>query len=792
MKHFIRTSFPTILIALLIVAGLLFGCNQKTEINTREEIKFNKNWRFLRGVEVDESKWRQVHLPHTPKIEPLVVNDQWQGVCWYKKTLTPSQLIKGKNHFLRFEGVMQEAEVWINGTLAKKHVGGYLPFVVELTDHIDYDSDNEIRVKVVNTDNSAIPPGKPLKDLDFNTYGGIYRNVHLISTGETYITDPVHAQKVNGGGVIIRYDSISKHVAHGFTKVHIKNTSSHAKELKALITFQDKDNKELSFLSDKLLIQPKSDKHIAVDFTIPNPHLWSPKNPNLYEVNVHVVEADNPKKTVDLVTVTTGIRKIELNENGFFLNGEKLFITGTNRHQEYPYVGYAISDNANYRDAFKIKEAGFDFVRLSHYPHSESFMKACDALGLMVMNCIAGWQYYEEGAFVQNAYQDIRDMIRRDRNHPSVVFWENSLNESGMTDEFMLKANQIVREELPYGDTYTAGWLDHPSYDLFIPARQHAKPPHYWNQYANNDRKILIAEYGDWEYYAQNAGFNQKEFKNLKSEERSSRQLRAYGEKRLLQQALNYQEAFNSNLKGINTIGHANWLMFDYNRGYADDLEASGISDIFRIPKFANYFYRSQKAPDADAFSKPMVYIASNWDKNASLEIKVYSNAEEVALYLNDRLISKQKPEVTYVSDALSFPPFIFELPSFVSGTLRAVAFVNGRQVDEHSRTTPKAAQKIKLKLDESGKPLVPGFDDIVFVYAKILDENNNLVADATNDISFLVENNQNAEIIGPHKINAEAGIATMLLRTNYAVSDIKISAYADNLLSDELVLFKK
>lgn len=757
--------------------------NENSIASARLVENFGKEWQFQRVENTLNDNWETAHIPHTTKIEPLVVNDQWQGKAVYKKTIDIDSL-NGKKWFLHFEGVMQEAKVFINNSLVKTHKGGYLPFTVDATDHLKENSSNIIKVEVLNIDDTTIPPGKILKDLDFNLYGGIYRNIHLIRTNKIYITDAVHADEVNSGGVLVHFDSITTQKASGIIKTHIINESETASDLQLGITFSDKNGKESKFTSSEKSVEAGGAISISEEINIEDPLLWSPKNPNLYEVQIDVFADGN---LVDSKSIKTGIREIELQGNVFLLNGENLFINGTNRHQEYPYVGYALSDEAQYRDAYKIKEAGFNFVRLSHYPHATAFVEACDELGLLVMNAIPGWQYYEEGEFVENAIQDIKDMARRDRNHPSIVFWENSLNESAMTEEFMIRANSILKAELPYENIFTAGWIDHTSYDLFIPARQHAKPPEYWNDYNKPNRPILIAEYGDWEYYAQNAGFNQKAFSDLKESERSSRQLRGAGEKGLLQQALNYQEAFNSNLRGEQTIGHANWLMFDYNRGYSDDLEASGISDIFRIPKFAYYFYKSQKAPYTHDFSDPMVFIASYWTENSTKNIKVFSNTEEVALYLNDELIERKAPERNEISDELLFPPFVFKLNEFTPGELKAIGYIDGNEVASHSVETPGKASKIELSVDFSGKELAANTPDLVFIYAKILDENGNLVPTADNPVKFTLEGS-NAELIGPENIT-EAGITTVLLRTESFSDALKISASSEGLEDDQLII---
>lgn len=775
MKYYILLAFSAL---------LLFSCGKDDKISGRTKVNFGSDWTFTKDS--TSLNWEKVTIPHTAQIEPLVVNNQWQGNCWYQKKFEVEKT-ENEKVFLYFEGVMHEAWVWINGKFVTHHQGGYLPFTVDATDLVEA-KNNTIIVKVNNEDNPQIPPGKTLKTLDFNYYGGIYRNVYLLKTNPVYITDAVHANQTNGGGILVHFDKISKEKASGIIKVHVKNETDEPKKIKLGITFSS-NNKKTEFTSKEVMIASKTDESIIQNIEISNPSLWGIEQPNLYEVQVNVISENS---TVDSQTIKTGIRKAELKADGFYLNDKKLFINGTNRHQEYPYIGYALSDEANYRDAVKIKNAGFDFVRLSHYPQTEAFLNACDEVGLLVMNCISGWQFVGDEKFIENSYQEIRDFSRRDRNHPSIIFWEVSLNESDIKEPYMKKANEILKAELPYANIYTAGWIDNPNYDIYIPARQHGKAPDYWNNYEKGNRKIFIAEYGDWEYYAQNAGFNQTAYSNLKEDERTSRQLRGFGEKRLLQQAFNYQEAFNSNLKGKHTIGQANWLMFDYNRGYADDIESSGISDIFRIPKFAHYFYLSQRSPsiklNENLVSGPMVYIANYWNEKSSLDVTVFSNCEEVALYLNDELIGKQKPAVSSFSHELPHPPFVFKITSFQKGTLRAEGFLDGKKVSEHVVKSSGKASKIQLSFDESTIKINPDFPDVIFVYANINDEFGTIVSEATNLIEFTIEG-ENAQLIGQNPVTAEAGIATILLRTENFKKPIKIKAKSANLKEATLEL---
>ena len=775
-----------IIFLLLIVLTFSFA---EVQAQSRTKVNFGFDWEFKRE-EKTTSNWEKITIPHTDKIEPLVVNNQFQGTSWYQKKFKVENL-NNKKVSVYFEGVMQEADVWINDQKVINHKGGYLPFTVDVTAFLKVKKDNIIKVKVNNEDNPEFLPGKPLKDLDFNYYGGIYRNVYLVTTDKLYITNAVQADKKASGGIYVNFNDVNKNKASGTIQVHLKNEFAVAKNISLQFILTNKEKGKLEFKSKVFVIQANSDKAITQNVVVENPKLWSISNPNLYNLEVQVISNN---KTIDRYSEKVGIRKSEIKADGYYLNDEKLYITGTNEHQEYPYLGYAISDEAQYRDAVKIKNAGFDFVRLSHYPHAEAFLNACDELGILVMNSLTGWQFFGNETFQKNAVKDIRDMARRDRNHPSIIFWEASLNETEMSESFMKEATKALKEELPFEHNYSASWIDNANYDLFIPARQHAKAPDYWTKYNKGNRKIFIAEYGDWEYYAQNAGFNQKEFSNLKEDERTSRQLRSNGEKRLLQQAYNFQEAANSNRKGAQTIGEANWLMFDYNRGYSNDIESSGISDIFRIPKFAYYFYQSQRDANSilnkELVSGPMVHIANYWTSNSPLNVTIYSNCEEVALYLNDVLIGKQKPSINQSSDELKHSPFDFKIEKFIAGTLRAEGFIKGKKVVSNEVKTPESAVKIALSYDVSSKPINPNFPDMVFVYAKITDENGTVIPDATNEVTFALSEG-NAELIGENPVKAEAGIATIVLKTSSLKKSIKLTSSSERLQNGTLTISK-
>lgn len=769
--------------------ALLVGCNSTEKIIfPTNEGNFNSGWEFVKDptdsfssalFRKDEKQpvWQKVTLPHTASIEAVDSPEkQWQGIARYRKFFTVPEQFEGKSVSLNFGAAMQVAKIYLNGELIQTHTGGYLPFQVKLDAKVKFGKENCVLVELDNRDNPVVPPGKPLATLDFNYYSGLYRNVTIQVKDKLHISDPIAANRVAGGGLLVTYSDVTAQSAKINLQVDVENESESTKQASIQMIMKDAFGK--SILSETIAEQTIPASGFILfkqQFKLDNPKLWSPDSPNLYSLEVKVLSSN---AAVDSLSQKIGIRTFSFSaKDGFVLNEQKLKIRGTNRHQEYPYIGNALSDNAQYRDAFKIKQAGFNFVRCSHYPQSTAFLAACDELGILVMDAIPGWQFVGDDKFQKNSIRDAREMVRRDRNHASIILWEASLNESGMSKSYMEQAHQAVHEELPVADVYTCGWIDD-VYDVFIPARQHAKPPYYWNKYAK-DKPILIAEYGDWEYYAQNAGFNQTAYGDLQQEERNSRQLRGFGQKRLAQQALNYQESHNDNLNGP-AIGDANWLMFDYKRGYAPDIESSGIMDIFRLPKFAFYFYATQAEK-----AEPMIFIANYWNDSSFKDVKVYSNCEEVELSLNGKVIARQKPDQDRNSTNLKHPPFTFAMPEFAAGKLEAKGFRGRKEVVRTEVKTPGEPAQIMLTVDWSGIELQSGQNDVVFVYASVTDAEGTILPDDIRQVTFIVEGD--AELIGDNPRKAEAGISTILLKAGKTSGVVKLKATTEGLTSGEL-----
>ncbi len=767
--------------ALVMPGGAVQGAGPLPGGGRRVE-RLDAGWTFHRGdapgaerTAFDAAGWESVTLPHAARSEALVTGvggaegggaiaqpgePQWQGSCWYRRTLRLPAGEAGRLVLLRFEGAMNVADVFLDGERVGGHLGGYLPFTLELSGELRPDTDHLLAVRLDNRDNAITGP-KPLRDLDFNTYHGLYRPVILTVADPLHITDPILAGWPAGGGVFVTYPSVTADAATLRVLTHVGNGRDARQAFRVRATLRDARGATLATALSAEVSIPSGEGHtIEQDLAVVAPRLWSPAAPHLHTLTCEVVTEQG---VVDAVTERIGIRRIAIAPGRCEINGERLFLRGTNRHQEYPYIGYALSDAAQYRDARKIKDAGFDYVRLSHYPQAPAFLDACDELGLVVMNCIPGWQYFNpDPRFVELQYQNCRDLIRRDRNHPCVMLWEVSLNESGMTPEFVARTHAIAHEEYPGDQCFTAGWMH--GYDVFIRARQHG------GCREGEQDPCLVSEYGDWEYYAMNAGLDQAAWGDLSPAESNSRQQRWQGERALLQQAANFQEAHDDNRSGP-AFADGLWAMFDYNRGYAPEIESSGCMDIFRLPKFSYHFFRSQR--DAP----PMAFIASHWTAASSPDVRVFSNCEEVALLLNGRLVARQRPDRDRISARLAHPPFTFQTGGFEAGLLEAVGYRGGRVAARHAVRTPGPVARLSLALDTSGRAAHQGRPDQLFCHASLTDARGTVVPDAWENVAFGVTGA--ARLVGMNPIATDAGIATILLETQPGSAPAAVYAVA-------------
>ncbi len=734
-------------------------------------------------AEFDDSQWESVHLPHSPTIEPKEFRSHWQGICWYRKQFYAEPAWQGKQVVIRFEAVMQQAQVWVNGQRVANHDGGYLPFSCDVSELLHYDGvkENLIVVRADNRNHPNIPPGQPLNQLDFTYQGGIYRDVTIEINDKLHISDAVAANQVAGGGIFVSYPKIDEEEAQVAVKTHVVNEHAKPQSFELHTTISDASGKIIAEQRSQKTLAASSNEHIEQQFTVQKPQLWSPESPTLYTVNSTVIRDG---KTCDHELTRIGLRTIEWRNDGFFLNGKRVVLNGANRHQDYIYVGNAASNSMQRLDAIKLKEAGFNNVRAGHYPLAQSFMDACDELGLTVIACIPGWHCFRDNeTFINNSYQDIRDLIRLERNHPSVILYEPILNESRYSEDYARESFRISKEEDP--NCFTACDYKYPAHEIYdvnykVPD---GSKPFFTREWGDNQRGISRAadRWGDW---ANRNDENSMVWQSL------ARQQDLNGD--------GYWDWYGVNANPT-SAGYALWIGIDHNRGFRGNIARCGIFGLDRYPKFCHYFLQAQRDPKVlhkGIDSGPMVFIASYWRENSQRDISVYSNAQEVKLYLNEKLIDTRTADSSYTLtthdktkgaireekalDHVPHPIFTFAGVQWQAGTLRAEAYIDGKLVAEHEVRTPLAASQIAITMDHPNDTLTADGSDMAMLFISAVDENGTLVPDFSENID--VEISGNGRLIGPNPVKAEGGVAAIWLASTTKAGEIRVTASAKGL----------
>ena len=767
-------------------------------------LNFNQDWAYQLGdvphgeqAGLDDSAWVPVTIPHTLAMEKKYLgSNNYKGIGWYRRYFVVDPKFRGQRINLDFEGVMIDCDVYLNGEKLAAHHGGYLGFSVDITDTIKFGNSNVLAVRVSNDDDLDTPPGKPEHELDFHYFGGIYRNVSLRIQNPLRITSPLQADQVAGGGVFVTYPKIEADEAVVHVKTGVASDRSVIAGFSLRTSLIDAEGHTAgSGTFDATPLRSGQNIHLEQDVTIKNPKLWHPDRPYLYTLLSEVKEGG---VTVDSLRTPVGIRRIEFKPDGFYINGKKVYVRGGNRHQQYQNIGDAAPDSMQWRDVMGLKEEGFNAVR-SHYPFAPAFLDACDALGVLVIESQPGWQFWNKSqAFFDATVRDVRQMIRRDRNRPSVFLWETTLNETSLPDFWKKAVTTAAHEEYPGDQTYVACDGISPYYNVGYKIVYRDANWKDWDP----KKPVITREWGDWEG--------------------GSRAFRSEGEQAMIRQVVYRQIYLNGDgyddWGGLDSCermaGIFLWSWMDHTRGGNNTTASCGAVDINRYPKFCHYWLRSMTDARNPAYG-PMVFLASynqpagpekeitfsshyhnrpgSWTVPwSNRKVMVFSNCDNVRLYQNDKLIeelSRATNSATAPSIATKggSPYYVFKLPSWEPGTLKAEAILNGRVVATHEVRTPEPASAVEIEPAAKGMPLVADGSDLIPVYFKIVDKNGTLVPGASNTIKITVEGEGSLVGKGIPRLEVEqqkveAGLGFAYVRSGARAGKILITAESPGL----------
>ena len=766
----------------------------------REVYSMNPAWRFHKGAvegaetkEFNDKDWTVVSLPDGIEYLPTEASGciNYQGEVWYRKHFTPDAALKGKKLFLHFEAIMGKSKVFVNGKLLTEHFGGYLPVIADVTDVLDWNGGNVIAVWADNSDDPSYPPGKAQDVLDYTYFGGIYRDCWLIAHNNVFITDPNYENEVAGGGLFVAFGKVSDALAEVQLKIHVRNATKNPFSGRVEYMLLQPDGTEVARLSDKIQVKAGRATTVSDRMPVKQPMLWTPSTPTLYNLLVRVLDKEG--NVIDGYRRRIGIRSIEFKgKDGFYLNGRPYGkpLIGANRHQDFAVVGNAVANSIHWRDAKKLKDVGMEIIRNAHCPQDPAFMDACDELGLFVIVNTPGWQFWNDAPeFAQRVYSDIRNVVRRDRNHPSVWLWEPILNETWYPADFAKNTRDIVDAEYPYPYCYSGSDSE---------ARGHENFPVYFAHPANMQdaskeidptKTYFIREWGD-------------NVDDWSSHNSPSRVARNWGEQPMRVQAQHYAcpyypvTSYDVLYKqSPQHVGGCLWHSFDHQRGYHPDPFYGGLMDVFRQPKYSYYMFMAQRPAvknDRNAGSGPMVYIAHEMTPFSGKDVTVYSNCDEVRLTFNKGgktyTYKKDKNRPGMPSPVITFPDvYDFMMDKAFSRTqkqddvyLLAEGLIDGKVVATHKVVPARRPEKILLWMDNEGTDLKADGSDFVTVVAAVADKNGNIKRLNNYNIRFSIEG-EGRLLGGPgvlaNPVPVKWGTAPVLVQSTLKPGKIRITA---------------
>ncbi|MFY0607570.1 MAG: DUF4982 domain-containing protein [Cyclobacteriaceae bacterium] len=715
----------------------------------RTKTNLNQGWKFHLGDPdeafyengFDDSNWETVTVPHTLALTSLTLDglkdDKTQLIFhrlvgWYRRAIEVTDV--SKKIYLEFEGVHQVTDVWVNGVHVGQHaVGGYTPFHFDISDYVQT-GNNQVTVLADNRRNEVIPPDPG--PFDYVKFSGLYRDVYLVETNPIHVT--FNWESINSGVYITTptIDPVNKNATINI-KTSVRNDGKSEAEVTLYTCVIDSAGMVVARMENGMTIGSGMEFQFNQITSLEDDvQFWDTSNPYLYRVN-SVVKVDG--KEVDFVENRIGLREFGLDpEKGFMLNGQPIELIGMNRHQQYPYVGDAVPNGLHKKDISQLKEFGFNIVRTAHYPQDDALMDACDELGILAYEEAPTWiSISQQDEWWENLEQAARVMIRNHRNHPSLVMWGAGVNHRG----YVPQIHNVVKQEDPIRLTASQGsrWTGWQASGLTDINANMLYGPFIWDR-----SEPMFAMEGRVGAAAVAPFKNDPMMTGLIS-----------------WTAHAYYTFHPSHAKSNNPI----------------DRTRSGMMTIFRYPRPEHQWYKSELVDE------PFLFIHSDWVAGTD-SVRLFSNAPEVELWVNGQSMGRQKPIIDSIYLGLEHPPFQFNV-QYEEGEILAKAYFTDGTVSEESKRTPGKPYRIQLWADIEGRDFIADGNDLVMLYAKVVDKNGTTIPDASHLIQF---ETSSGTIVGTNKgINSnpmftEYGVAPALLRASKTAGEVVITASSEGL----------
>ncbi len=748
-RDFIRTTGTVIAGATLTHNAFVDPAGQSASASSgRMILPINRNWRYNRSVvpgghdkHFDDSAFERVVVPHTNIKLPWHSFDDrsYEFVSLYRRRFKLPPEAHGRHIFVDFEGVMTASTVWINGVRLGEYKGGYTPFSFEVTPHLDFNGENVLAVDVDSTERPDIPPFG--HQIDYLTFGGIYREVSLRIVPSTFIENVFAKPK----------DVLTPH-----PRVEVDCYVQHLDESRVPLTLAvelREGERVVAKATQKVPASQATTESVAYQVVLENlgsVKLWDLRNPNLYTVHVRLQRG---AELIDSDSRKIGFRDAQFTDHGFELNGKVIKLRGLDRHQTFPFVGQAMPGRVQRRDAEILRRnLHCNVVRTSHYPQSRHFLDACDELGLLVLEEIPGWQHIGDEPWKLLSIDNVSRMIRRDWNHPSIVLWGVRINESRDDHDFYLRTNALAHKLDPTRQTGGIRYFQQSEFleDVFTmnDFGWPLKPP--------NQPRYLNTEFVGHTYPT----------KTIDNKER------------VMEHAIRHARVHDQLASNPQYAGGIGWCAFDYNThsdfGSGDRICYHGVTDIFRQPKPAAGFYKSQCDPEEEVVLEPAFSWARGDESVGFTKAMFCSNCVHLKIYIRGKLVAEADPDREQFAH-LRYAPFTVDLSHAFStwGDLRVEGYIQGKQVIVKSLSGKGIDQAFEVLPDDT--TLLADGADTTRVVFRVTDEFGVIRPFANDAINLELEGP--AELIGDNPFAIVGGTGAIWIRAGEQPGTVRLTA---------------